>query len=391
LKHIESRIAGLSVAAVLVLSALSFAPGVFADSQHNCQVPAQYGSIGAAYSAGCIKIHIAAGTYPEQLTITSPVTLQGDGPQSIIQPLSVTENAPATDEAAVIAVIGTTDVTITNLVVDGSLAATGSSPLFTSCAGPYYAGILFSDASGSIKNVQVENLYQSSPSLYGCQNDAGLAIDVESPTATSVVSIDGSAATNYQKNGITCNDAGSTCEISNDVTTPLAAATSSTGDGTNGIQVGFGAVADVSNNQVSGNECNVSVCGGNFQDPNGVNWGNDGSGILLYQAGGGTVVKNNQISTSDVGLAVFGPNAGVQIQNNHLTDNRYAGLGVEDGSYTAKNTQISSSVAGAYGVVVEALSSFGDGSGSATLQNAQDGLPNLTYATGSLTASIYTN
>ena len=42
-------------------------------------------------------INIAAGTYPEQLTIYKPVTLLGAGPATIIEPTSVSVNTPRYD------------------------------------------------------------------------------------------------------------------------------------------------------------------------------------------------------------------------------------------------------------------------------------------------------
>jgi hypothetical protein len=211
---------------------------------------------------------IAGGTYPEQLSITKPLTLRGLGddhnPTRIV-PTLVSANAASPDsgrpEAAIIVVSSTTHVAVTNLVIDGSVA---SASINSGCAAPSYEGVLFLGASGSLTNSNVTNFYQASPSLYGCQDNAGLAVLVQTPaTGTSSVTIRNNDVTNYQKNGITCNDAGTTCDVDSNTVSPLAAAQPFVAS--NGIQIGFGAVGAVSKNTVSGNECNLAtVCGPNL-------------------------------------------------------------------------------------------------------------------------------
>lgn len=402
MRRAMARIVSLSMMVLLAFSAyalIAYNPLALAAPPKNCQVPSPpYPTISSALAdSTCGNIKVAPGTYAEQLTITRPVTIQGSGPgpgpahspSTVIQPLSVSENAPATHKAAVIAVLETTGVSLTNLMVDGSVA---SASINNGCSPPAYGGIVFVDASGTVQNDVVENLYQATPSQYGCQSNAGLGIYVVSPTGSSMVTIKNNVVENFQKNGITCNSAGSTCTIQNNVVTPLAGATSATGDGSNGIQVGFGASATVTNNQVSGNECNVPVvCGSNFNDPTGNNLGNDAAGILLYEAADGTTVQNNQVSSCDFGISVVGPDPGgnTKLQNNKLTDNRYVGIAVESGSYTVKDGQITSSSPGATAAAVFALTSMGDSSSSITLQNVHSSLPYFTYATDPLTAYIY--
>ncbi len=389
-------------------------PIVSADDGHNsvCNVPTtKYPHIQDAINdTSCTKIRVAAGTYHEQLAIKRPLTLQGGGGAkegedakqvdegdedaenpTIIKPMTVTANAcrhgglvivpfcaaSNPSEAAIILVSGTTVVTLDNLVVDGSLAASS----ITSCAPPKYIGILFSGASGAIRNSKVTNLFQASPSLYGCQDSAGLGIYVQTPSGVSVVSINHNTVTNYQKNGITCNDSGSTCSINDDTVSPLAGATSTTGDATNGIQVGFGAVGTVKHNEVSGNECNVPamVCGPDLVTET------QAAGILLFQAGVGTSVRDNKVSSSDIGIAVVGPNGpgSVTLKSNKLTNNRYAGMLVQDGTYTVSDTEITGTGNVAMGVLAFTTDT------SVTLKNVESDLPFFTFATPLHTAFIF--
>lgn len=99
----------------------------------------------SAASSGAV-ICVNAGSYPEQLSITKPLTLQGLGTganPAEIAPASVAANSVSPDsgnsEAAIILVSSTTQVTITNLVVDGSSA---SSSINNGCSPPSYEGVL---------------------------------------------------------------------------------------------------------------------------------------------------------------------------------------------------------------------------------------------------------
>lgn len=348
--------------AILALQSSTLLPSVFSTPSvwYVAPSPAGSGSSGGSCSApgfntisAAIKvassgdtIKVCAGTYSEQPSITKSLTILGLGTQSnptTIKPTSVTANAvgggafgpSSSPEAAIILVSGTTGVTIVNVVVDGSLASAS----ITSCAPPSYEGVLFSGASGTLVNSVVTNFYQSSPSLYGCQSSAGLAVLVQTPTSeASTVSISNNVVTNYQKDGIACNDAGSMCSINGNTVSPLAAATSSTGDAANGIQIAYGAVAKVSHNTVTGNECNSDDCGPNLITQS------SAEGILTYQSGAGTVVTGNTVTGNDIGIA--SAQDAVTVTGNTVMNNRYVGIYQDDGTYTASYNQISGSPIG---------------------------------------------
>jgi parallel beta-helix repeat protein len=293
-----------------------------------------------AASPGAV-ICVSSGAYPEQLSISQSLTLAGLGTQhnpTTIAPTSVSSNAVSPDsgnaEAAIILVTGATHVTMTNLVIDGSGASSSIGAPAPNCAPPSFEGVLFLGASGALTNSQVTNLYQSSPLDYGCQSNVGDAVLVQTPSAqTSSVAISNNAVTNYQKNGITCNDAGTTCSIDGNTVSPLAAATGTSGDAANGIQVGFGATGTVTDNTVTGNECNVSVCGPNLITQT------QSAGILTYQSGAGTVLKGNTVSGNDIGIVSVSDSA--TSTNNQIQNNRFEGLLVNDGVYSASNNNVS--------------------------------------------------
>jgi parallel beta-helix repeat protein len=112
-------------------------------------------------------------------------------------------------------------------------------------------GVLFDGASGSITNLQVLNINQNQgPVLSGCQE--GNAIEARNfggSPSTINVTIDGNTISGYQKTGIVVNGDAAGVVTNNTIT----------GDGPqafiaqNGIQIGFGATAQVKRNTVTGN------------------------------------------------------------------------------------------------------------------------------------------
>jgi hypothetical protein len=301
-------------------------------------------------------ICIAGGTYPEQLSITKPLTLEGLGTASHpteIQPTTLVQNSGDFDNIICtehdinnnciataptpeynIILVGSDSsiagVTISNLLVDGSLA----SSTFNSCADDY-EGIEFSNASGIITGTTVQNIYLPLVDA-GCQ--PGLDINVQTASGdSSSVTISNNQALNYNKNGITCNDVGTTCTITKNTVSFYAPYEQYIAS--NGIQIGFGAVGTVSHNTVSGNECTLaSVCGPNYVTQT------QSTGILTYESGAGTVVSDNTASDNDVGILDAADT--VKLTNNVLQNNGDEGMYLNDGTYTASNNHISSSLIG---------------------------------------------
>jgi parallel beta-helix repeat protein len=153
-------------------------------------------------------------------------------------------------------------------------------------------GILFDGASGNITDNVVTNINQNQGAVFsGCQE--GNAIEVRnfglSPT-TVRARIDGNTISGYQKTGIVVNGDADGTVTDNTVT----------GDGPqdhiaqNGIQIGFGATAQVKHNQVSGNAYT----------------GGDVSGGILVVAGPfygsaysvGDQIINNTLTGNDIGV-----------------------------------------------------------------------------------------
>lgn len=119
----------------------------------------------------------------------------------------------------------------------------------------------------------------------------------------SSVSISNNQVLNYNKNGITCNDVGTTCNVNQNtvtfyVSSVAGAPTTSYTQyiAPNGIQIGFGAVGTVTGNTVSDNDIGI-------------------------------------LTSTDA----------VIITNNNVQNNRFEGIYLNDGTYTASNNQVSCS------------------------------------------------
>lgn len=251
-------------------------------------------------SASGTVIEICPGNYPEQVTITQSMTLIGVANPStgqdaavIVSPAGgVHRTAYDFDNnsfpiAAQVLVQGTfgipTQVTLQNLTVDG--AGNG----LNGC-GTDIVGILFQNASGTLQNVATRN-QTLPPADAGCQDGEGIFVETQSKYGfSSTVTVENSSVHDYQKNGITGNDLGTSITItSNSVrgwgATPAIAQ--------NGIQICCGATGTVTSNSVIDD------------DYTGPSYGS--SGILLFDTleNSGITVSSNIIGNTQLPVAVY--------------------------------------------------------------------------------------
>jgi hypothetical protein len=259
-------------------------------------------------------ICLGAGTFPEQLTISSSgTTLKGAGAtMTFLAPTSVAENTYDDDLGVTgstgmyaIILVGTpclpgpcgsltqvTGVTVEGLTVNGAL----SSSSLTVCGNTPqdFVGVDFQDSSGTLTSAKVVNIATS----YPCNPESAVYatngwLYTGTPVANTVT-VSHSTMSGYMKNGITCDDPWESCSIlSNTVT----------GSGPNpniaqnGIQVAFGAFAMVTSNTISGNDCTWSGgCGNDWYTAT------QAAGILLYDPATGTTVSSNTATLNQVGI-----------------------------------------------------------------------------------------
>jgi len=248
LRQIFSSVAAL----VLVLGPITVAPQVahaaapviVVGTKSAACPDAQFSTIQAAVDAASpgTVIRICPGTYPEQVSIKKPLSLHGES-GVVIEPSTVTPNATGTASgepiAAIILVADTTDVDIRDVIVDGTKNG------IEACS-PDLIGVLYQNASGEIRRVAVRNMLLS-PNLNGCQSGLGILIQ-SGGRKVSKVDVEDSSIHDYQKNGITANEAGTEVRIENNVVTGVGP---TGGAAQNGIQVGFGAEGSISGNSVA--------------------------------------------------------------------------------------------------------------------------------------------
>jgi hypothetical protein len=243
------------------------------------------------------SVLVGAGSYPEQVVITKPLTLEGAGmATTTIQPAVVVANTSSLHSgspiAAIVLVDAASGVVVTDLTVDGSVA--GAS-LFA-CS-PGYVGLFYRAASGLVDSTHVKSIKQ--PSALGCQAVLGIFIQSANggPGLNSNVTLTSNTVDDYGKNGITANEPGTFVTITGN--TVMGRGPVVLGDAAqNGVQIGFGARGLVSGNMITANY---------YTPPDYV-----ACGLLFFQAGGGlgrTRTNTYAFNEQDVCTAGVGPSS----------------------------------------------------------------------------------
>jgi parallel beta-helix repeat protein len=306
-------------------------------SNHPCQTIA-YALTQATNNS---TIQASSGSYPQQLVITSNVTITGPttGSPAIINPTSLATSDTDSDSSqaqfAIVDVKSATSVKLKHLTVDGS-AAQGQ---FTGCADDY-VGVYYHDASGSLANDSIKNV-ELTPSLFGCQDGLGVYVNADSGD-TSHVTMKTDSVTAYDKNGITCDDQGTTCSVTGSTVTGVGPTNLIA---QNGIQLFDAAQGTISGNHVTDNSYELS--------------GASATGLLLYDVGAQSVTSNT-ISAND--------------ENVYLGSD---GTGPTEGAWTVSGNTIT----GATDNVPGGASGYGDGIDVDSTSNSVS-ITNNTVTTG---------
>lgn len=315
------------------------------------------------------KICLGAGSFPEQLTISTPgLKLVGAGAGlTFIDPPSVSattvdwDSAPALYPlAAVILLDNVSGVTVQGLTVNAT-AASGS---ITGC-GEQFNGIDVQNSSGTHLAQDRVIGVELGPSLLGCQNQqaifayTGYFATGWVPSSPEVITVTHVSVSSFGKNGITCHDPGLTCVLSSDTSTGIGPTTATA---QNGIEIAYGAVGQLSHDHVSATD----YTGGTTT----LDWYGNGyqaSGILLYLPGAGTFISHctlsaNAIAIADLtgqptqvvgnsvsgslgyGIVVNGaPGVGQLVANNSVNELGAGGVGilVDNGTFNVTDNTIS--------------------------------------------------
>jgi hypothetical protein len=276
-------------------------------------------------------IEICPGTYPEQVSITKNLLLEGvsagtSGAPTIVSPsgglvTNATDPSGGGPVAAQIVVKSpATSVTIERLTVDGNAnKVTGCNGSGSSV--PLIVGIYFLNVSGSINQNAVRNQVQDSADQ-SCPNGLGIYAETGGGAVTTTT-ISSNTVHNYQQNGITANgygdgSAGPSVIVQNNT---VDGAGSTNRPAKNGIQVGFGATG-----KIIGNTSIDNIWASDTNSDN----GDAASGILVFGSTGITV-SNNSVGNTQFGIVIESAGAGFLADDAIVTGNKVTGTQIFDG------------------------------------------------------------
>jgi hypothetical protein len=345
-------------------------------SPAGCAKNANYASIQAAVNAAPAgaTISVCPGTYQEYVTIPASknnLNIKGMGGDAtsdhtnapvILYPATPNTNPSAFDPNALVEIDGASGVQIESMIVSGPFTTPG-------CIGPasmiHYGVFIVAGGSAQLQHDYITKIEPSDPALNGCQDGVAVRAGSQGLGQVGNLTLQNSAVDQYEKGGVVVDGTGSTGQIKNSTITGVGP-TAQTAQ--NGIQISRGAVANVENNSVSGNEYAGTAA--------------YSAGILLFSDGNGTSVKNNKLADNDINIDVES-DTNASVENNQMTtasSNIYAaGILVEDESGASfKNNKISGGT--------EGIESFG--ATSTTYENndvkgvSDDGVYNDSSSTG---------
>ncbi|HZP39916.1 MAG TPA: right-handed parallel beta-helix repeat-containing protein [Candidatus Binatia bacterium] len=252
-------------------------------------------------------IHVANGTYVENVVVTKPLTLDGAGPGAIVQPAVSDPNCGGAGGGSICPgasnaiLVQASDVDVHGLTVDGDNPALTSGVVAGGADLDARNGIITDHTLGTpfdnlvvhdvtVKNVYLRGIYASSGGTFDFHDNAVDNVQAD-PASIGIFAFTGSGtmARNHvsrANDAISANHSAGIQFLDNVVTASLSGVhTDNAGDG--------GGTADV----ISGNT--VSACGPN------------GFGVWVFVPYLAPTVTNNTVTGCTVGLAAFGQGAAV--------------------------------------------------------------------------------
>lgn len=267
-------------------------------------------------------IQIAAGLYIEQVTISKSLHVQGAGQDRTIIQAPASKSFDAAGYTDVVEVTGsTTTAQIQNLTVSGPGDPGGGNNCAQNAQSLDYGVRVDSGATLQLQQSAVRNVFDQPQS--GCQRGQAISIGSACFTCANGVghaTLDHVLVDDFQKDGVAVRGPGSTLDMHDSTVDEMPQPQIAS----NGIEVLTSAVANIHNNWVTGDECNLSsACGPN------VSTEQQATGILVSGPGSGTQVTNNNVSQNDIGIYT---DTGIPIMNNNTSANRDAGIFIDMGA-----------------------------------------------------------
>jgi hypothetical protein len=267
----------------------------------------------AAAPAGA-TVQVCPGTYPEQILISQPLTLEGisngnAGAAVITSPstgLAANGYSLLWGTISSQVLVENTDVTISDLVIDGS-----NSQVACTEYNSYQAGIYLINSLATVENVEVRNQDFAAPLLCG----VGIWVEVNSSSNASIT-IQDSNIHDFNFYGIFVETTGS------ETGTLTAAVTSNwiqSSNGSYGIATSGSVAAQINKNQIAGIY----------------------SGILMNGLPNGTAADNTLQNIYTTGINAYAPS---QIVTGNRISGPLEGIFVEFGPATISSNTISHTI-----------------------------------------------
>ncbi|HJR07106.1 MAG TPA: Calx-beta domain-containing protein [Pyrinomonadaceae bacterium] len=307
--------------------------------------PTVQGGVTGVASGG--TVNVAAGTYTEQVIIGKSLTLAGAGAATTTIATPATLVPGIGGNLVLVEVNGGATVNASGIAVAGPR-------VFNGCSAQIFYGVFVSGAATlNLSNSTVRDIRLADPSLLGCQDGIAIRAGSQALSQTATLSLNNVSVTNYQKSAVIVDGTGTTASITNSTLTGQGVPANIAA---NAIQIGRGAGATVTGNNVSGNLCNNGSCG---PDPFTQAFS---TGALVFSTSAAVSFSNNTFSNNDVGI--YNNAANTTVSGNTFTANRYENLFLDEGNANASDNNMS----GPSNVGVLAISYFGNtGNSTGTL------------------------
>lgn len=337
------RAARLGAVAALTLSSVGYVHAGTASAAGPIVVPRDYPTIQEAVNAAPAggTVVVSAGSYTGQVSISKNLTLRGAGASStrIVAPAALSPYAfdgSNTPIAAVVVARNGAKVAVSGLTVAGDQPC--------DIIGVGLVAIQGSTLNLSSSRVQLRpaaSCYEAW--TYGVVFGAANGINVAgSDGTTGFGKVTGTTVTGYTAHGLlVVGPAGSASKatFSNNF---VDGGNLNLGNG--GISALFNAVATITDNTVTGNECNYPGCG-----PDPINQFQPGG--VLIAIGARATVQGNHIYGNDIGIYQVYAGDCCTIRDNRVNDNRYYGIAIQDGNGRTSDNTITG---GQYGILAVA-------------------------------------
>jgi hypothetical protein len=330
-----------NAASVYVSNSSPVVPGGKSCTQPNYSTV--QGAIDALKLISNPTINVCPGTYTEQLTITKALKLSvagTAGSAKVVLPASPADTKTECDEAPGtgefqpdqdgISICTPGTVSITGLTVEAKWAG-------SVCDDSLYGILVAGGATLKASNVTINGA--GAFPINGCQGGVGIQVGMHwtKPAEVGHATLKGVTVENYQKNGITIEGKGSTATIG---TTTVQGAGATPEIAQNGIQVSGEGQAKIKASKISGNECDVSVCG-----PEGFSQ-EQATGLLFYGAATGSSVTSSTLEGNDIGAyyksfsATQPTSPELLLSKDTFSGNRYEGVVLDQGNASLKSDTI---------------------------------------------------